>query len=207
MLAALAQNTIIGNGAAGVQVNAVSGIPLVANSIDGNGGPGIELVNGGNHNQPAPDIGNAVIGASSIDISGSLPSPLTVGHSYHLEFFRSSSCGTGSNPQGKTFIGELDTDPYVRAVPSISRRLSHPSARGRRSPPPPATRTTARRRSRPASPPRAPIQRRAARRSPSTQTQIRSSRRATTARAQCRTAPFARRSTPPTTTALPTAMR
>ncbi len=108
--AALSVNTITGNAAAGVQVNGVSGIVITENSIDGNGGPGIELANGGNNDQQAPSLSTATLGASSIEVTGSLPSP-TPAHTYKLEFFRSTSCGGGSNPQGATFIGSTNATP------------------------------------------------------------------------------------------------
>jgi CSLREA domain-containing protein len=108
--AALSVNTITGNAAAGVQVNGVSGIVITENSIDANGGPGIELANGGNNDQPAPSLSTATLGASSIEVTGSLPSP-TPAHTYKLEFFRSTSCGSGSNPQGATFIGSTNATP------------------------------------------------------------------------------------------------
>lgn len=102
-------NEIQGNGGPGILVIASQGTAngnrILANSIDANGGFGIELVNGANFSQNAPSL-DSVTGTSNNHVIGSLVGiPLTA---YHIEFFASPRCDPSGNGEGDFFIGTLD---------------------------------------------------------------------------------------------------
>jgi hypothetical protein len=99
-------NFIAGNGGVGVQVVEVGGTAdrngILANSIFLNGGLGIELLNGANNNQPAPQLTSAT-GANRVE--GSLSAaPLTT---YMIQFFANEFCDPSGFGEGETFLGSL----------------------------------------------------------------------------------------------------
>jgi hypothetical protein len=67
-----ATNIIAFNGGDGVLVNGGTGNAIRLNSIFANGGLGIDLISGGNHNQPAPVVTSATSGSGIIIIQGTL---------------------------------------------------------------------------------------------------------------------------------------
>ena len=105
--AAITTNTINSNGVAGVHVSGVAGILISENQIYNNSGPGIELVNGANNDQPAPVLSSATANGPNTEVVGSL-SGATPGTQYQIQLFRSPTCGSGSNPQGADFISNFD---------------------------------------------------------------------------------------------------
>ena len=105
--AAITTNTINSNSVAGVHVSGVAGILISENQIYSTTGPGIELVNGANHDQPAPVLSSATANGPNTEVVGSL-SGATPGTQYQIQLFRSATCGSGSNPQGADFISNFD---------------------------------------------------------------------------------------------------
>ena len=78
-------NTVAYNTFNGVVVDTGTGNRIVANSIHDNGGKGIVLLNGGNHNLEAPDLASAVRLAGGTAVYGTVTVPPNA--SYFVEFF------------------------------------------------------------------------------------------------------------------------
>jgi hypothetical protein len=94
-----AGNTIAFNRNDGVRVDRGTGNAILGNAIFGNGGLGIRLVNGGNHDQPAPSLTSAVAENGSLTVTGTLQArPSTC---YTIELFVSSG------GQGQRFLGSM----------------------------------------------------------------------------------------------------
>ncbi|MGE0520187.1 MAG: hypothetical protein AB7P78_14435 [Candidatus Binatia bacterium] len=101
-------NTIAGNGGAGVHIgrltNPANGNAMLSNSIHHNAGLGIELVNGANNNQPAPQLTGAS-GAQATRVQGTLnAAPLTA---YHIQFFANTRCDLSGFGEGEELLGDL----------------------------------------------------------------------------------------------------
>jgi titin len=101
-----AGNYIAFNGGDGVRVDTGTGNAIRQNSIFGHdAGLGIELVNGGNQNQPAPVLTSAVSGGGTTTVTGTLTSvPNTT---YILEFFASPVANPSGFGEGLVFLGSL----------------------------------------------------------------------------------------------------
>jgi hypothetical protein len=107
-------NRIAFNGGPGVAVDGApdqnglvaSGDSIRGNSLYTNGGLGIDLLNGGNHNQAAPAITAVATDGGSTDIDGTLDS--TPSTSFRIELFSSPSCDPSGAGEGKTFLGFTD---------------------------------------------------------------------------------------------------
>jgi parallel beta-helix repeat protein len=95
-------NTIEWNAGAGVLVDAADGIRITENSIFGNGGLGISLLDGGNDDQPAPTI-TSIDRGSSVSIEGTL-SGSAPSKKFRIEVFRSPSCDDSGSGEGLTFV-------------------------------------------------------------------------------------------------------
>jgi titin len=94
-----AGNTIAYNGDDGVLVDSGTGNAVLGNAIFGNGGLGIRLLNGGNHDQPAPALTSATAEGGALTVAGTLQAgPSTT---YTVELFASSA------GQGGRFLGSL----------------------------------------------------------------------------------------------------
>ncbi len=116
-------NTITGNAEAGVAVGGPLGNEILQNSIDNNGGLGIDLgapgvlpndpgdVDSGigNEGQNYPDLTDANVAAGDLTVDGTIDSmALFSGNPAHysVELFASPACDTpGGNGEGRTFIG------------------------------------------------------------------------------------------------------
>jgi hypothetical protein len=101
-------NTILGNviafnGNDGVLVDTGTGNTILGNSIFGHPGLGIELVNGGNHNQEFPVLVSVSSDSGSTTIEGTLTS--TPNTSFTLEFFANSVCNPSGYGEGEQFLG------------------------------------------------------------------------------------------------------
>jgi titin len=97
--AAGAGNIIAFNGQDGVLVDGGTNDAIFENSVFSNTGPGIELINHGNHDQAAPVLSSAVTTGSDITIQGTLHSKPNT--QFRLEFFANST----SDDEGQTFLG------------------------------------------------------------------------------------------------------
>jgi titin len=98
-----AGNVIAFNGLDGVLVDTGTGNAILQNSIFANGGLGIELLNHGNNDQPAPVLTSASATGSLLTIQGTLTAaPLTT---YTLEFFANTTPDPSGFGQGERFIG------------------------------------------------------------------------------------------------------
>lgn len=99
-------NVIAGNGGAGVQVarlsNPADGNAILSNQIFQNDGLGIELVNGANNNQPAPQL-TAASGANRVQ--GTLTAAALT--TYRIQFFANAVCDPLGAGEGELLIGEL----------------------------------------------------------------------------------------------------
>ncbi len=94
-------NVIAFNGADGVRVSTGTGDGIHGNSIFSNTGLPIDLLSGGNHNRPAPQLISAVFNpaAASLTIKGQLKS--VAGTTFTLEFFADPP----GDAEGKIFLG------------------------------------------------------------------------------------------------------
>ena len=103
---ATAGNAIAFNGGNAVVVDTGTGNAVLSNSIHDNGG-GIVLINGGNNDQAAPALTDALLYSDRIVVDGSLA--VEAGTSYIVQYF-------GNNPasgQGQTLLGSqaISTQP------------------------------------------------------------------------------------------------
>jgi parallel beta-helix repeat protein len=100
--AANAGNVIAFNGHDGIMVNGSYQNSIRANSIFANGNLGIELVNAGNNNQPAPVITSAVYDGSAITIQGTVTgAPNTT---VTMDLFASDAAGDGQHYLGSVSV-------------------------------------------------------------------------------------------------------
>lgn len=112
-------NLISGNTADGVLVSGAAsfGNAISGNSIDLNGGLGINLELGGNHNQFSPVLTGASTNSTDTDVIGTLSSKPN--STFRLEFFSSPECDPPPLPlgEGATFLGstEVATDGAGKA--------------------------------------------------------------------------------------------
>jgi titin len=98
-----AGNVIAYSGNDGVLVDTASGDAIRQNSIHDSGNLGIELVNGGNHNQAFPVLTIAVSDGSSTTITGSLQS--TPDTAFTLEFFANAAPNPSGYGEGQSYPG------------------------------------------------------------------------------------------------------
>ncbi len=123
--AAGAANTIAFNGNDGVLVDAIAGTAILRNAIFANGNRGIELAEGGNHNQVAPVLTAAAADAQRITISGSLTS--TPDTTFTLQFFSNSA---GDPGEGQSFLGSVKVTTDASGTASFTITRSVPVAPG-----------------------------------------------------------------------------
>src|SRR5206468_3010800 len=107
--ASAAGNTIAFNAGDGVEVDgngiaSSNGDSILRNSIFANGGLGIDLVGGGNHDQPAPSITSVNTGGGTTTINGTLAGSAS-STQFRIEVFVSPSCDPSGNGEGETFLG------------------------------------------------------------------------------------------------------
>jgi hypothetical protein len=106
---------------AGVSVAPLeSGVTITANSIHDNGGLGINLNSGGNHQQAFPVLQSATTTGSSFTAQGTLDS--VPSSQFTIEFFKSPTCDPSGFGEGATFIGStpVTTDGNGHAVFSVT---------------------------------------------------------------------------------------
>jgi hypothetical protein len=118
-------NTIAFNDGAGVSVDAAVGVSIQRNSIEANGGLGIELLNGGNNAQAPPEITAVLTGGTATRIEGFLNSAADTG--FRIELFASPDCDPSGSGEGQRFLGfvNVTTDffgsaDFVLDVPAIA---------------------------------------------------------------------------------------
>jgi titin len=109
-----AGNVIAFNGGDGVLVDTGTGNAVLRNRIFANANLGIELRNGGNHNQPAPVLTSAVSGGGFTTIQGSFTGQAST--TYLLEFF----ADTGNPAQGRQFLGAITVTTGADGVAMIN---------------------------------------------------------------------------------------
>jgi parallel beta-helix repeat protein len=97
-----AGNVIAFNLHDGVRVDTGTGNPILGNRIFGNTDLGIELVNGGNNGQAAPELTSAVSGRGETNFTGTMTGrPLTT---YTLEFYADTVVDPSGSGQGERFL-------------------------------------------------------------------------------------------------------
>jgi hypothetical protein len=98
-------NTIAFNSGPGVVVDTGTGNAIRQNAIFANGGPGIQLINGGNHVQPAPVLQSASSDRGVTTVSGTLTAaPNTT---FVVELFTNTVCDPTGFGQGEQFFASL----------------------------------------------------------------------------------------------------
>ncbi len=118
--AAGAGNVIAFNGGDGVKIRDPLNNPVLENSITANGRLGIELLLGGNNEEPFPVLTAAVSNQGTVTISGTLSSvPDTV---FRLEFFSNRACDPSGFGEGESWVGagEVATDDNGTADFSVT---------------------------------------------------------------------------------------
>jgi hypothetical protein len=105
-----AANTIAYNSNDGVLVNQGTGNAILHNPIFSNGKLGIELTNGGNHNQAAPVLILAVTDSTTTTVQGTLTSSPNA--TFAIELFANTVCDPSGYGQGEQFLASfsLTTD-------------------------------------------------------------------------------------------------
>ncbi|AQT80209.1 hypothetical protein B1R94_14465 [Mycolicibacterium litorale] len=106
-------NVISGNQVNGISINGTgsTGNAIFGNSIYSNGGQGISLTNGGNGGQPTPELTSAtgsVLGASTIQVVGSVAGAGGYTGPFQVQVFASPSSDAG-NVQGRQLLGTFNT--------------------------------------------------------------------------------------------------
>jgi hypothetical protein len=112
-----AGNTIASNGNDGVLIDAGTGNAVLHNSIFGNSNLGIELLNGGNNAQPAPQLTSAVAGGGVTTVRGTLTGQAST--TYTLEFYAADSSG-----QGQQFLGSVTVTTDENGLATFSVDLA-----------------------------------------------------------------------------------
>jgi uncharacterized repeat protein (TIGR01451 family) len=103
---AITANTILGNKADGVLVQGVTGNPILSNSIDLSSNLGIQLLNGGNNNQPFPTVTSVTSTGTTTTITGSLhAAPVST---FVVQFFSSPAPNPSGFGEGRTFLGQIN---------------------------------------------------------------------------------------------------
>jgi titin len=100
-----AGNTIAFNRRDGVLVNQDAGNAVLRNAIFRNGNLGIELTNGGNHDQEAPVITSATSGGGVTTLSGMLQSAPNT--RFVIELFVNQTCDPSGLGEGEQFLASL----------------------------------------------------------------------------------------------------
>jgi hypothetical protein len=98
-----AGNVIANSGNDGVLVDTGTGNAVGQNSIHDSSNLGIELVNNGNNNQPAPALMAGITDGSSITITGTLTAAPST--SYTLDFFASPTANPSGFGEGQQYLG------------------------------------------------------------------------------------------------------
>jgi trimeric autotransporter adhesin len=124
----VAANRIAFNGGPGVVVDGTSnqagrvasGDSILGNSTFNNNALGIDLINGGNHDQAAPAITSVTTNGGTTTIAGTLDS--TASTTFRVELFSSPNCDPSGAGEGKTFLGftDITTDGAGHATLSSS---------------------------------------------------------------------------------------
>jgi len=116
-------NVIAGNQEDGVTVDGpdADGNAILRNAIFDNGGLGIELMNGGNDDQPAPQITAVQQRATSTTVKGTLSAgaPSTL---HRIEVFTNPACDGAMGGEGTVFVAakNVTTDATGAATWSVS---------------------------------------------------------------------------------------
>ncbi len=113
-----AGNVIAFNPGDGVLVDTGIFNSILTNSIFSNGGQGIELIDDGNHNQPAPVLTSIQSVVSGTTILGTVQG--TPSTPYTVQFFSNAVSG----PEGKTFLGQVSVTTNTSGVASFTANLS-----------------------------------------------------------------------------------
>ena len=113
-----AGNVIAFNPGDGVLVDTGIFNSILTNSIFSNGGLGIELLDGGNHNQPAPVLTSIQSVVSGTTILGTVQG--TPSTPYTIQFFSNAVSG----PEGKTFLGQVSVTTDASGFASFTANLS-----------------------------------------------------------------------------------
>lgn len=121
--ASAAANTISFNSTDGIHVVSGNGIVILSNSITDNGGLGIRLDPGANHDTAAPTIALASAFTNWTVFSGSLfVSPSLAGRTIGVQFFSNPTADPSGFGEGKTLLGATNLKlPDAASFPSDSK--------------------------------------------------------------------------------------
>ncbi len=101
-----ADANVIGRNGVGVRVSEATGVAILGNSIFQNSGLGIELLNGGNNDQPAPILASVdTINQTTIRLNGTL-SGAASNTVFLVQVFASD--GDPGDAEGRQFLGEFN---------------------------------------------------------------------------------------------------
>jgi hypothetical protein len=103
--AAGAGNVIAFNGNDGVRIDTGTGNAVLSDLIFSSGNLGIELVNGGNNNQAAPEVLSATQDGPNTVLQGNLRS--TANTTFTLQFFSDPVCDPSGLGEGQRLLGTL----------------------------------------------------------------------------------------------------
>ena len=97
--ATVSSNTVLNNVGAGVIVDAGTGNAILSNSISANGGTGglgISLTNGGNHNQPSPQVNSVTLNPTlpTVTVDATIVSKPDYSGTFTVQVFYSPAGGT-----------------------------------------------------------------------------------------------------------------
>ena len=103
--AAGAANTIAFNARDGVLIDGGVGNAITRNAIFANGNLGVELVNGGNHLQPAPVLTGATTENGVTTVTGTLTAAANT--TFTIELFTNTVCNPSGYGEGEHFLASI----------------------------------------------------------------------------------------------------
>jgi PKD repeat protein len=124
----IGENVIAFNGNDGVLVDAANAISIRANSVFASGHLGIELVNNGNHNQPAPVLTAAAIDGGSITVQGTLSA--AANKNFALDLFANATANASGFGEGQYFLGSVPVTTDASGQAGFSLAFTTPLPAG-----------------------------------------------------------------------------
>jgi hypothetical protein len=130
--AAAGGNIIRYNDAEGIRVvgTPAQNNPISGNSIDDNGGLGIDLIDGGNSEIPAPVLTSATNTGADTHVLGSVSG--TANSAIVVEFFASPGCDGSGGGEGRDYLGTTTVNTDGTGAAAIDEELSPGAGGGQR---------------------------------------------------------------------------
>ena len=122
--AAGAANTIAFNAGDGVLVDGGVGNAITRNAIFANGNLGIELVNGGNHLQPAPVLTGATTENGVTTVTGTLTAAANT--TFTIELFTNTVCNPSGYGEGEHFLASITVTTDADGTANFTLTLAFP---------------------------------------------------------------------------------